>query len=97
MSDGVARKRTFAADFCRGKWQIRGYAALRVDREKSEGILSRRRHGSARYRGIWRSQPGAKTKILRLSEDLPVVIEIVDVLEKIVQFIPIIDSAIERD
>lgn len=33
-------------------------------------------------------------RILRLSEDLPIVIEIVDVLEKIEAFLPIIDSAI---
>ncbi|TFH00519.1 MAG: DUF190 domain-containing protein [Calditrichales bacterium] len=36
------------------------------------------------------------TKILRLNEDLPVVIEIVDVLEKIENFIPIIDHAIRE-
>ncbi|OQX71515.1 MAG: hypothetical protein B6D62_01875 [Candidatus Cloacimonas sp. 4484_275] len=33
------------------------------------------------------------TKILRLSEDLPVVIEIVDKLEKIKNFVPIINDA----
>ncbi len=33
-------------------------------------------------------------KILRLSEDLPLIIEIVDTLDKIEQFIPIIDHAI---
>ncbi len=36
------------------------------------------------------------TKILRLSEDLPIVIEIVDVLEKIEKFIPVIDDAINE-
>lgn len=36
------------------------------------------------------------SKILRLSEDLPVVIEIVDTLEKIDNFIPQIDDAIEE-
>lgn len=35
-------------------------------------------------------------KILRLSEDLPVVIEIVDTADKIDQFIPIIDEAIDE-
>ncbi len=34
------------------------------------------------------------TKLLRLSEDLPIVIEIVDTLEKIEKFIPVIDGAI---
>jgi uncharacterized protein len=33
-------------------------------------------------------------KILRLSEDLPIVIEIVDSLEKIERFMPVIDGAI---
>jgi PII-like signaling protein len=35
-------------------------------------------------------------KLLRLSEDLPIIIEIVDTLEKIEQFIPLIDEAIEE-
>ena len=33
-------------------------------------------------------------KILRLSSDLPIVIEIVDTQEKIAQFLPLIDDAI---
>ena len=33
-------------------------------------------------------------KILRLAEDLPIVIEIIDTLERIDSFLPIIDSAI---
>lgn len=33
-------------------------------------------------------------RILRLSEDLPIVVEIVDTLEKIEGFLPIIDTAI---
>lgn len=36
------------------------------------------------------------TKILRLSEDLPIVVEIVDTAEKIEQFLPSIDSAISE-
>lgn len=36
------------------------------------------------------------SKILRLSEDLPVIIEIVDTLDKINNFIPLIDDAIEE-
>jgi hypothetical protein len=35
-------------------------------------------------------------KILRLSEDLPIVVEIVDTLENIEKFIPIIDDAIKE-
>ena len=34
------------------------------------------------------------TKILRLSEDLPVVVEIIDTPEKIASFLPVIDEAI---
>ncbi|CCK78901.1 DUF190 domain-containing protein [Desulfobacula toluolica] len=34
------------------------------------------------------------TKILRLSEDMPMVIEIVDTLEKINKFMPVIDHTI---
>ncbi len=35
-------------------------------------------------------------KFLRLSADLPIIVEIVDTLEKIEAFLPIIDSAIEE-
>lgn len=35
-------------------------------------------------------------KILRLSDDLPIIIEIVDTLEKIEAFIPLIDEAIKE-
>ncbi|GAB4332356.1 MAG: DUF190 domain-containing protein [Calditrichia bacterium] len=35
-------------------------------------------------------------KILRLSEDLPIIVEIVDTLEKIEAFLPVIDGAIEE-
>ena len=35
-------------------------------------------------------------KILRLSSDLPIVIEIVDTAEKIEQFMPVIDAAIQE-
>lgn len=33
-------------------------------------------------------------KILRLSEDLPVIVEIVDTIEKIEEFMPVIDDAV---
>ncbi|MFH1195508.1 MAG: DUF190 domain-containing protein [bacterium] len=35
-------------------------------------------------------------KILRLSEDLPIIIEIVDTLEKIENFLPVIDHSIKE-
>ncbi|RLC01906.1 MAG: DUF190 domain-containing protein [Deltaproteobacteria bacterium] len=36
------------------------------------------------------------TKILRLSEDMPMIIEIVDTLEKINNFMPIVDRTIKE-
>lgn len=36
------------------------------------------------------------SNILRLSEDLPIIIEIVDSIEKIEKFLPVIDSAIKE-
>ncbi len=36
------------------------------------------------------------TKILRLSEDLPIVVEIVDSLDKINEFLPLIDDAMKE-
>jgi len=42
--------------------------------------------------GFGRSSRLHTTKILRLSEDLPVVIEIVDAEEKINEFLPILDA-----
>ncbi len=36
------------------------------------------------------------SKILRLSEDLPIIIEIVDTLEKIEKFMPIVDEAVKE-
>lgn len=53
--------------------------------------------GSTVLRGI--EGFGAKsrihtTKILRLSEDLPIVIEIIDTIEKIEAFLPLVDEAI---
>jgi PII-like signaling protein len=35
-------------------------------------------------------------KILRLSEDLPIVVEIVDVEEKIKEFLPVVDDLFQR-
>jgi PII-like signaling protein len=53
--------------------------------------------GSTVLRGI--EGFGAKSrihtmKILRLSEDLPIVIEIIDTIEKIEEFLPLVDAAI---
>ena len=56
------------------------------------------RHGR-RYRvagdpGVWCQQPHSHHKILRLSEDLPVVVEIIDTEEKIESFLQTVDHAI---
>jgi PII-like signaling protein len=65
-----------------------------VQKAKENGLA-----GATVIRGI--EGFGAKSrihtsKILRLSEDLPIVIEIVDILEKIENFIPQIDNAIRE-
>lgn len=36
------------------------------------------------------------SKILRLSEDLPIVIEIIDTIDKIEEFLPLVDDAVKE-
>lgn len=36
------------------------------------------------------------SKLLRLSEDMPIIIEIVDTIEKIEEFLPLVDDAIKE-
>jgi PII-like signaling protein len=64
-----------------------------------------RRRGSEAWRGPRSSRaskasgPGAsctRTRILRLSEDLPVVVEIVDTEEKIQAFLPALDEMVKE-
>ena len=55
--------------------------------------------GATVYRGVMGFGADSKihtTKVLRLSEDLPLVIEIVDLEEKIQNFLPIIDNLLEK-
>lgn len=68
-----------------------------------EWIVRRAKHekiaGATVLRGI--EGYGAESqlhtaKILQLSTNLPVIIEIIDTLEKIEQFIPIVDSVMEE-
>ena len=65
-----------------------------VQSARSEGIA-----GSTVIRGIEgygaNSRVIHSAKILRLSEDLPVVIEIVDTEEKILRFLPVAEQMIE--
>ncbi|MCB9209050.1 MAG: DUF190 domain-containing protein [Ignavibacteriales bacterium] len=55
--------------------------------------------GATVYKGIMGFGKSSKihtSKVLRLSEDLPLVIEIVDSEEKIQKFLPILDELLER-
>jgi PII-like signaling protein len=47
-------------------------------------------------RGFWCPSRVHTAKILRLSSDLPIIIEIVDTHEKIENFLPVIDDAIKE-
>jgi len=47
---------------------------------------ARRRHGGQGIHGVRRTQPHSPAKLLELSQDLPIVIEIVDAPEKIEAF-----------
>src|SRR3990170_2578324 len=65
-------------------------------------VLKAREHGLAGatvLRGIQGFGPASRVihtaKILRLSEDLPIVVEIVDSEEKIREFLPVVDQMIE--
>ncbi len=63
-----------------------------VLKARQEGLA-----GATVLRGMMGFGPSSRiytTKILRLSEDLPIVIEIVDTREKIESFLEIIDSVI---
>jgi len=65
-----------------------------VQRAKENGLA-----GATVIRGIEGYGASSRihtTKILRLSDDMPIIIEIVDVLEKIEKFIPMIDGAIRE-
>ena len=55
--------------------------------------------GATAYKGIMGYGGKSRihtSKILRLSEDLPIVIEIVDTLEKIENFIPVVEELFEK-
>ena len=66
-----------------------------VQSAKKEGLA-----GATVLRGVEgfgaRSRVIHTAKILRLSEDLPIVVELVDTEEKIKQFLPFIDDLFER-
>ena len=65
-----------------------------VNQARVEGIA-----GATVLRGLegyGRSSQIHTAKILRLSNDLPIVIEIVDTVEKIDNFMPIVESAVRE-
>ena len=65
-----------------------------VLRARQEGLA-----GATVMRGMMGFGPGSKlqtTKILRLSQDLPVVIEIIDTQDKLEPFLKIIDPVIQN-
>jgi hypothetical protein len=65
-------------------------------------VFSAKEHklaGATVYKGIMgfgRTSRIHTSKVLRLSEDLPLVIEIVDVEEKINDFLPVLDDLLEK-
>ncbi len=67
-----------------------------MDRATCPGERFSGRYRFTRFGRFWCTQPDSHAKILRLSEDLPIVIEIVDTLEKIEAFLPLIDDAIKE-
>ena len=69
-------------------------AAARGDPARRARTRAGRRHGRPRPGRIRRSSRIHTVKILRLSEDLPMVIEIVDQPEKIQAFLPTIDQMV---
>ena len=48
------------------------------------------------FEGFGAASPIHTTKILRLSEDLPIIIEIIDAEEKIDQFLPHLDTMVKE-
>lgn len=67
---------------------------LIVEKARKEGLA-----GATVYRGILGFGANSRvhtTKVLRLSEDLPVVVEIVDAPEKIEAFLPWLDEVIHE-
>ena len=74
------------------RWQGKALSATIVERVKKEGLA-----GATVTRGI--EGFGANSRIhtasiLRLSEDLPIKIEIVDVAERIERILPILDEMV---
>ena len=76
------------------KYQGRLLYELIVEKAREDGLA-----GATVYRGILGFGANSRvhtTKVLRLSEGLPVVVEIVDATEKIQAFLPWLDGVIKE-
>src|ERR1700746_724796 len=74
------------------QWQGQSLSNAIVDRARKEGLA-----GATVTRGIEGFGANSRihtTSILRLSEDLPVKIEIIDVAERIEKFLPLLDEMV---
>jgi hypothetical protein len=84
----------------RASWRI-GWArpfpkpALRVDCSQGARTRACRRNRIARTDGFGHSSRVRTAKILRLSQDLPIVVEIVDTKEKITAFLSLLDGMVK--
>jgi PII-like signaling protein len=76
------------------RWHGRPLYEAIVERARAEGLA-----GGTVVRGIEGFGAHSRvhtSRILRLSEDLPVVIEIVDQAERIESFVPVLDEMVEE-
>jgi len=76
------------------RWQGRPLYEAIVQRARHDGLA-----GATVLRGVEGFGANSRihtTKILRLSEDLPIVIEIADIAERIEQFLPVLDEMVSE-
>lgn len=76
------------------RWQGRPLYEAIVQRARQDGLA-----GATVLRGVEGFGANSRihtTKILRLSEDLPIVIEIADTAERIEQFLPVLDEMVSE-
>lgn len=76
------------------RWQGRPLYEAIVQRARQDGLA-----GATVLRGVEGFGANSRihtTKILRLSEDLPIVIEIADATEGIEQFLPVLDEMVSE-
>jgi PII-like signaling protein len=71
-------------------------AALPRDRPPGAHRRTGRRDGAAGHRGIRASSRVHTTRLLSLSEDLPVVVIIIDAADRVREFLPQLDELVEE-